>query len=703
MFSIGLVSGLSYVEIFKSTEENANIRIDRAARAAAAILHHGTNEQLVPMADEQGRPLAIILSGDPADAALRAGTDLDELILTIGRTNQGAANMFVWVPETAAFDRIATTFRRPDGGMPPPFAIKDGHPAFANLVAGQPFTGSVPVQGRMRLAYLMPVIDTVGTVLGAAAVDVGWVDDLTLAADRLSTRVFTAAAVILLCVILFGGIVLRFQLAPLRRLAAAAHRLASGQQQSAFPCAERKDEIGDLAHGLARVTELQDKLQKLAYVDPVTTAGNRTRYFADLTDALSVGDRRAVLYHLDFTGFAKINDTFGQRVGNRVLMQAYARISGLFGPDSQISRISADDFCIVQGKNSEPAQAGDLAARTIEALSKPFQLDEGEIRVEPCIGIALLPQDGKDPETAHRVAGLALRAARENSHQRYMFFSSPLNDRVQTEMILETNLRSALNARDMRLHYQPQICPESGRLIGLEALARWPNGAEYAVPPSKFIPLAEKTGLILDLGGYVIEETVRQASEWLAGGFDFGQVSVNVSPIEFRQTNFASYVNDTLVKHGLPPERLCLEITENVFVDTSEKLVLDVLSQLQAIGVRLSLDDFGAGYSSLSYLHQLPFQELKIDRTFLKDADKYPQKRQLYEGIVRLGKSLGLKVVAEGAETEGEYALTVGLKCDGIQGFFCSPAVAAEEVEKQTTAICRTMASDHLRDIRRRA
>lgn len=697
----------------RTTEENANIRIDRAARAAAALLHLGANEEFVAVSDEHGRPLAIELSGDLADGELRPGEALDALVLTIGRTNQGAANIFAWTPQASAFNRIATTFRRPDGSKPPPFAIREGHPAFANLAAGKPFTGSVPVQGRMRLASLLPIMTEAGTIRGAAAVDVGWVDDLQLAANRLSTRVFTAAAAILLAVMLLGALVLRFQLAPLTRLADAAHRLAAGQQQRSFPCAERRDEIGDLAHGLARVTELQDKLQKLAYVDPVTTAGNRTRYFADLNDALakegqskegeSKDGQSAVLFHIDFTNFSKINDAFGQRVGNRVLCQAYARMKDLFGPAGQISRISADDFCVLLTPLNDPADAETLAIRTIKDLSLPYELDEGEIRVEPCVGIALLPRDAEDAETAHRVAGLALRAARDNSLQRYMVFSPTLNERVQSEMLLETDLRTLLKRREMQLHYQPQICPATGRLIGLEAMARWPSGLGGTVSPAQFIPLAEKTGLILNLGSFVLEEAIRQASYWLAAGFDFGQISVNVSPTEFRQTSFASNIEDTLIKHGLPAQRLCLEVTEHVFVDTSEKLVLDILFQLQAIGVRLSLDDFGSGYSSLTYLHQLPFQELKIDRTFLRQADKDRQKRQLFEAIVGLGKSLGLKVVAEGAETEGEYALTVSLDCDGIQGFFCSPAVPARDVEKQANAIFSAMDSDHLRNVRSHA
>lgn len=706
LFGIGLVSGLSYIEIAKTTKENATIRIDRAARAAAVIICYGTDTSMDPILGADGRPLALRYTPPAGTPPVLVAEPLyDQILSAIGSANQGAANIFSYKTDTAAFDRIATTFRKPDGSLPPPFAIREGHPAYANLTAGQPFTGNVPVQGRLRLAYLMPVLDPSGHIIGAVAVDVGWADDLTLAKERLSQRVFSATGLILLLVMGIGGVLLQNQLTPVRRLAATAHRLASGAPQDSVPYVDWPDEIGDLAHGLARVTDLQEKLQKLAYVDPVTTAGNRTRYFTDLTAALEAAateDQTTALFHLDFIGFAKINDTFGHRVGNQVLMQTYARLSGLFGQKGRISRISADDFCILLPMDSGSA-AEHYATRMIDVLSVPFKLTQGEIRVEPCVGIAMLPQDAGDAETAHRVAGIALRAAKENPQYRHMFFSAPLNERVQSEMLLETRLRAALATRKITLHYQPQVCPSNGTLIGLEALARWPEGPNGSVPPSDFIPLAEKTGLIHDLGQYVLEEACRQAAEWMAAGFEFGQVSVNVSPLEFRQSKFARNVKKTLTKYRLPPNRLCLEVTENVFVDTGERLVLDILAELQSIGVGLSLDDFGAGYSSLSYLHQMPFQELKIDRTFLTDADKYPQKQQLFEAIVGLGKSLGLRVVAEGAETEGEYSMTVNLGCDGLQGFFCAPPLPAHDLMDRCMAIRQTLASDHMQSIRKRA
>lgn len=693
--SIGFIATLSNFELSRTSRENATIRIDRAARTAATMFAIATDATFQPEFDVDGNPLAIRIPAVRARQLLEPSAQLDRLINTIGFNNQGAVNLFTWSEETRSFDLFATTFTNPDGGSLPALSVREGHPAFAKLAAGQPYEGNIPFQGRLRLAYLTPIMASDGQIAGAVAVDVGWADDLVLAHERLREKIIAASILIMAVVILMGTLLLRTELLPLRRLARTADELAAGVQPLNIPYSDRSGEIGDLANGLEKVTELQDKLHKLAYTDPVTTAGNRTRYFADLTGTLKELRSRAhgaSLLHLDFNGFAKINDTFGQQVGNRVLLQAYARLANVFGSGAKIARISGDDFCIILPFDGDGRIAERKAIKIIDSLSAPFHLEETEIRIEPCIGIALLPKDAEDVETAHRVAGLALRAAEEAGEPCYRFFSAPLNERVQNEMLIETLLRAALKTQQLTLHYQPQVCPRNGHLIGLEALIRWPNEKRGFIPPSEFIPIAEKTGLILELGQFVLKQACKQAAKWVQAGFDFGQVSVNVSPIQFKQPNFARTVKEMLNTYGVSPRVLCLEVTENVFLDTSEKQVLDILSQLQEIGVMLSLDDFGSGYSSLIYLHSLPFQELKIDRVFLSDACSEPQKEQLYQAIVGLGRSLGLRVIAEGAETAEEFELCARHQCDAIQGFFCSPAVPAHEIPSRIEAFQRTLA-----------
>ncbi|MES0881530.1 putative bifunctional diguanylate cyclase/phosphodiesterase [Roseibium sp. SCP14] len=689
--SIAMVSSLSYFELSKATNDNARARIDRAAHAAVTILATGTNNVFEPIFDSQGNPLA--LKSKSEELPFSNIAKLTRLVTVIGDTNQGNTRLFQWSETTRSFKPIAPGTQTVDGEEASAVALNRYHPAFANLSKGVPFVGDVPVADHLRLAYLTPILSDKRQVIGAIEVDVGSMDDLSAAESRLQTRILSAAFVIIVGAVLAGFLLLRRELTPLRQLAKTADELASGMQPTLVPFADRQDEIGDLAHGLERVTDLQDKLHKLAYIDQVTTAGNRARYFADLNDALKrsrSGNFGASLLHLDFNGFSKINDTFGQQVGNRVLLQAYVRLANVFGPSAQIARISADDFCILLPYDSDGATAECCTKRALELLSAPFKLDEAEIRVEPSIGIALLPRDAEDAETAHRVAGLALRAAKATDGSGYAFFAARFNERIQTEMLMETLLRAALKTRKLVLHYQPQICPRTRTLTGLEALIRWPSEKRGFIPPSEFIPIAEKTGLILDLGQYVLEEACKQAARWTKSGFDFNQVSVNVSPLQFRQPNFAENVKSILEWYELPANRLCLEVTENVFVDTSEQSVHDILSKLQKIGVQLSLDDFGSGYSSLIYLHRLPFKELKIDRAFLCDADRSPQKGQLFQAIIGLGRSLGLRVIAEGAETDGELALAAALGCDSVQGFYFSAAVPAEDLRDRLQEITGT-------------
>lgn len=692
--SVGLVAGLSYFELTRTSTLIATDRIERTAREAVAILDLGTSSLFHPVFDDAGNPISLRVIQDPATAQLGSDRDLSQLLGTISHSIQGSANLFRWSEKTMEFTHFAEDISDAKSETTRSAVIDLRNSAYSNLVAGQSFQGKIPLQGRERLAYAIPILNSDDSIQGAFAVDVGPVDALTKAENRLKTRIMSAVIIVLTGTALIGGLLLRLELRPLSVLAGTAEEIANGKQPDKIPYSDRQDEIGDLAHGLERVTDLQDKLHKLAYIDPVTTAGNRARYFADLNAALQqarTGAYSASLIHLDFNGFSKINDAFGQQVGNRVLLQAYARLTNIFGPSAQIARISADDFCILLPFDSKGAIAEDYAKQAIDMLSAPFLLEEGDIRVEPSIGIALLPSDAIDAETAHRVAGLALRSAKEGDAPKYKFFSAPLNERLQAEMLTETLLRAALKTHQLQLFYQPQVCPQQGKLIGLEALIRWPHETRGFIPPNEFIPIAEKTGLILELGQYVLNEACKQAAHWTRSGFDFRQISVNVSPLQFRQTNFAKTVKRTLQTYGVPANHLCLEVTENVFVDTSEKLVLNILSELQKIGVQLSLDDFGSGYSSLTYLHRLPFQELKIDRAFLTHADRDEQKEQLFQAIVGLGRSLGLRIIAEGAETAGEYALTAAHRCDGIQGYFCSAAVPAGDIQARISAFQRSL------------
>lgn len=687
--SVVIMAGLGYSTLTGVTDENSGIRIDRAARAASSIMAHATDDAITVTRDDEGRPLALVVS-DETDAWTRNPTFFD-LVLEIGRTNQGAANLFAMNDATGGFDRFATTFRKPDGTMPPPMSVMPGHPAYANLIAGRPHIGEVPVMGRMRLAYLTPVVNPAGGVAGALAVDVGWVDDLVVARNALRGEILLVSSLILAMAAILGILMMSREMRPLKNLSRFAHAIASGTDDTPVPHADRRDEIGALAQGLGRVAALQDELEHLAYTDPLTGRGNRARYLADLKRV--VADTRAkgvhaALLHIDLDRFKEINDAFGQTAGDAVLARVAQMLSARVGGDAPLARLAGDDFTIIVRHDARPGAMADLCESILEDLSTPVALPQGEANVTASIGVVLLPRDARTADEAHRNAELALRRAKAEGPGTFVFYAEEFNAQVQNELLMERRLRAAIAERGLAVHFQPQIRVTDESLYGLEALVRWPREGGM-ISPADFIPLAEKSGLIIDLGAFVLDESCRQAKAWMAQGFDFGHVSVNVSPVQLWQPGFVSTVAQTLRRHDLPGHAICLEVTEGVFVDHDEGRVARVLASLRELGVCLSLDDFGSGYSSLGYLNRLPFDQLKVDRSFVSNVHVDSRKAELLRGVVALGAGLGLEIVVEGAEAPEEVTLIRALPCTAIQGFAYARPVPAGQVVHEVARIVR--------------
>ena len=677
--SILITAALGYIKLYEVTATNSAIRIDRAARAATALFTENLASEFIAVRDQEGRPQAIRLKGATTDESLSFRDAHDALLKEIGSINQGAANLFRLNPETKAFDRFATTFRKPDGTMPPPMSISSGHPAYDNLANNQPYLGEVPVMGRLRLAYLTPIQTSIGAVAGALAVDVGWVDDLTAAKNELRTQIIIATGLILLLVATFGAISMGAELKPLRILAKHADDLAAGTLADGVPYKQREDEIGALAQGLERVVALQGKLAHLAYTDDLTGLGNRSRYLSDLDVALQdslTGERKWTLLHLDLDNFRQINDAYGQGTGDSLLKMVASQIQEVTGEEARIARLAADHFTILIGDGSSADQISAFAGILLSAIHKPFRLATGEVRMTGSIGIVLLQHDAKDADEVHRNVGLALRKAKTTGDQS-VFFSSELNDEFQNNIRLERMLRIAIEEREIDIHFQPQIIPSTNGLAGVEALARWTHPAEGPISPGKFIPIAEASGQIVELGTLVLDLACEQAAKWRATKFDFKHISVNVSPIQLWQANFVQTVKNALERHNLSGQNICIEITEGVFVDHSEQRIATVLVAIRALGVSLSLDDFGSGYSSLGYLNRLPFDQLKVDRSFVSDIDTDPRKQKVLRGVLELGRGLGFDIVVEGAETREEVDVVNEMGCAAIQGFyFARPAPA---------------------------
>lgn len=689
---IWIMAGVGYSRIDQVTARDASTRIDRAARAAASITSYAFENRFAVTRNQDGRPLALHIVNGNAAQVLQPSRDYDLFVKDIASINQGAANVFRWNSQAKVFDRFVTTFRRPDGSLPPNVAIAAGHPAYASLAAGRPFVGEVPVQGRNRLAYLTPIFDATADIAGALAVDVGWVDDLYVAREELRSQILFWTSLILVLVASVGVVLMYIEMRPLRAMSRFAHSIASGTDSGSVPYLERSDEIGKLAHGLARVVELQDNLETLAFHDPLTGLANRTRFLSDIGKAVEdslTGERRQALLMLDLDHFKETNDSYGHAAGDQLLRIVGARMLEELGEGDRLYRLGGDDFAILCQSAIEAPEVAALCARLAMRIAEPILLPQGEARSGASIGIALLPRDGKSPEEAHRNADLALREAKNGGRNRFTFFDDELNAAVQTRMQLARMLRTAIEEDGLAVYFQPQVRLGDTRLRGVEALARWPHPERGFIPPSEFIPVAESSGLIGDLGLWIMNESCRVARGWLDIGFEFGHVSVNVSPIQLWQPNFVESVAQILKKHALPPHHLCLEVTESVFVNTGEDRVMQVLSDLRSLGVSLSLDDFGSGYSSLGYLNKLPLDQLKIDRSFVRDVDHDTRRQNLLKGIVALGKGLGLHLVAEGAERAEEVACLRAFGCDVVQGYFFGKPVAALMVQVEADRIIR--------------
>lgn len=698
--SILITATLGYLKLYEVTATNSSIRIDRAARAATSLFTDRLDAEFEAIRDENGRPLALRLKGPATDAALTFRDEHDTLLKEIGSINQGAANLFKLNPDTSAFDRFATTFRKPDGSMPPPMSIGSGHPAYENLINNRPHLGEVPVMGRLRLAYLTPIQSSTGALAGALAVDVGWVDDLVAAKNELRTQIAVVAGLILVLVAAIGVSNMNTELKPLRALARYAEDLAAGTPAGAVPYRTRGDEIGALAQGLERVVALQGKLARLAYTDELTGLGNRSRYLKDLDTALGEslsGKRKWTLLHLDLDNFKQINDAYGQSTGDTLLKAVASRIDEIAGAHSRIARLAADHFAMLLDDGSSADQISALAANLLNAVHQPLELAVGEIRLTGSIGIVLLQHDAKDADEAQLNAGLALRKAKADGGDRSVFFSSELNDEFQDHIRLERMLRLAIEDREIDIHFQPQFDPATNALAGIEALARWTHPAEGPISPARFIPIAEASGQIVELGALILDLACEQAAKWRVARFDFKHISVNVSPIQLWQANFPKTVKDALKRHNLSGNEICIEITEGVFVDHSERRIAKVLASIRSLGVLLSLDDFGSGYSSLGYLNRLPFDQLKVDRSFVSDIDTDLRKQKVLRGILELGRGLGFNIVVEGAETREEVAVITGMGCDAVQGFYFARPAPALLIPDMVEKITRSRPDDAAR------
>jgi len=418
------------------------------------------------------------------------------------------------------------------------------------------------------------------------------------------------------------------------------------------------------------LAEANQELTYLALHDSLTKLPNRMLLEDRLERAIQDADRgagRFALMFMDLDGFKAINDAFGHHVGDQLLVEVARRIGASVRSQDTVARVGGDEFVLLASVG-EPADAATLAEKLLIAIQEPVQAAGHDLRVSTSIGIAMYPGDGTDRYNLLTNADAAMYHVKALGRDAYCFFETSMNANVHEQLQIVQDLRLALVRRELVLHYQPKFEAPAGPVIGAEALLRWMHPTRGLIPPDQFIPLAEKTGLIVPIGEWVLDEACRQMREWHDAGHTEWTVAVNLSPMQFSHAGLMQAVRAALERHAPEPRCLTLEITESTAmrdVDAS----LAILMQLQEMGVRIAIDDFGTGYSSLLYLKRLPATELKIDRGFVRDLAHDTEDAAIVSAIVALGQTLKLTVVAEGVETAEQQAFLTRLGCNTLQGF----------------------------------
>lgn len=466
------------------------------------------------------------------------------------------------------------------------------------------------------------------------------------------------------------------------------------------PPYELRDELGvalkmasDLirqnAANLKRLrTHAEDKIHKLAYYDPLTNLPNRTLFIEKLAETIAgpvlKEDKHLTVLSVDLDHFKDVNDTMGHEIGDKLLEAVGKRLTKAAPEGSVIARASADEFIIMTILEKDHPDSAAIVEKIFAALAEPISVLQERFQVRISIGVARCPEDGIEAGQTLKNADIALNRAKEEGRNTVRYYSEDFDRAVQQRFKLLRDLRNAMEDDQLSLHYHPQFNLKTGGLIGAEALLRWfrPDNSKEGgsfVPPIEFIPIAEQSGLIVPIGEWVLRTACKMNKQWQDRGLPPFRIAVNISGVQFHRGNIVEIVADVLKETGLNPKWLELEVTESVFMDDIEKGIR-ILHELHALGVELAVDDFGTGYSSLSYLRQFPIDRLKIDQSFTRNALSNAGDRTITKTIITLGHSLGLKVIAEGVETQEHENFLREEGCDEVQGFKYSKPIPADKM-----------------------
>jgi diguanylate cyclase (GGDEF)-like protein/PAS domain S-box-containing protein len=458
-------------------------------------------------------------------------------------------------------------------------------------------------------------------------------------------------------------------------------------EDSTAPIHDRRGQVTGAVivfHDVSQAHAMSQRLSHLAHHDFLTDLPNRLLFNDRLAQAMSAaqrhGEQLAVLF-VDVDRFKHVNDSLGHAIGDQLLMSVAERLTDNVRGSDTVSRQGGDEFVILLSTIARAEDAAVSAVKILTALSMPHQIKEHELQITLSIGIAVYPDDGSDAESLVKHADVAMLNAKNNGRNNYQFFRSDMNEHAMERQSLESGLRHALDGREFVLHYQPKMDLETEAITGVEALVRWRQPGRGIVLPEKFIPIAEQCGYIVPIGRWVLREACQQAKSWQDTDLVATPVAINVSAVELRSRGFVPGVRAILKETGLNPRYLEFELTETALMQDPTATIA-VLHALKDMGVRLTLDDFGTGYSSLSYLKRFPIDALKIDKSFVRGLCTNAADASIVSAVINMGKSFGLKVIAEGVETRAQFLTLKAQQCAEGQGFYFNEPIAANEVTK---------------------
>jgi diguanylate cyclase (GGDEF)-like protein/PAS domain S-box-containing protein len=451
-----------------------------------------------------------------------------------------------------------------------------------------------------------------------------------------------------------------------------------------------RDAQGQVSHYIAislDISERKKNEQRIAYMaqhDALTGLPNRSlcqeRLKMSIDQARRSGQKVAVLF-VDLDRFKNINDSLGHHVGDGLLRSIASRLLNVVRNGDTVARLGGDEFVVILNGIADVEEIGKIVdQRLISLIRKPHQVDGAELNISCSVGVAVYPDDGEDIDRLMRHADVAMYQAKSSGRDNLQFFTPELNERVLRRLQLENDLRHAAERDELVLHYQPRINAATGTLAGVESLVRWKHPQHGLIPPADFIPIAEESGLIVGIGAWIIGEACRQHQHWRRAGVGVVPVSINLSAVQLREPGLCATLDAALRRHAVDPAQIELELTESILMDKVDHTIA-VLRDIKALGCTISIDDFGSGYSSLSYLYRFPIDKLKIDRAFIQNMHSAPQNLAVTNAIIGLGHTLGLQVVAEGVERPEDVDLLRAAGCDELQGFYYSRALPAEAAQ----------------------